>query len=234
MFKKIRELNLINRIIYLFIFKASFKYKFWYIIWEIVKTFRLLTGKKLRPYFPKYLYWDYIIENEIWKFKIKEKSDMHWIINPYTERELLDYFLKYNDWFFLDIWANIWKYSILIWNKTNMKIFSFEPNTFLVDNYLSYNIKLNWLNKKIDILNVWLWKEKSELKIDLIKIDVEWFEYDIFLWAKDFFSKAKKCTLIIEIIKSSKNKNKTIDLIETFWFKLENKLFWDNYIFSKN
>jgi FkbM family methyltransferase len=255
------------------------KYRFWYIIWEIVKMFRLITGKKLKPYFPKNLYWDYIIENKIWKFLIKEISDMHSIINPYTERELLNYFLFYTDGIFLDIWTNIGKYSIFVWNKTNMKIFSFEPNIYLVNNYLSYNIKLNWLENRVTLLGIWLWNEKSKLVLNvpndsfweaslcpksqinktnnsldvhvdmldsiaiekninpfdvrLIKIDVEWFEYNVFLWAKVFFSKLKKCTLIIEIIEESKNKTATMKLIESFWFELKDKLYWDNYIFLK-
>jgi hypothetical protein len=43
------------------------KYRFWYIIWEIVKMFRLITGKKLKPYFPKNLYWDYIIRGNFYE-----------------------------------------------------------------------------------------------------------------------------------------------------------------------
>ena len=204
---------------------------------------------------------------------------MHSIINPYTERKLLKYFLMYQDGIFLDIWTNIWKYSILIWNKTNMKIFSFEPNTFLVDNYLSYNIKLNWLGNRISLLNIWLWniaseqnlyiqdnsfweaslhwdeeiiewKKKFKVKIErldsiyktnginpsevrLIKIDVEWFEYNVFLWAKEFFSEITECILIVEIIEKTINKNDTIDLIKSLWFILLEKVYGDNYIFYK-
>lgn len=276
---KIKSLDLVWRIIYIFSFNSSIKYKIWYVFWEIVKMIRLITGKKLKPFFPKYLYWDYVIKNEIWKFKIKELSDMHSIINPYTEKQLLKYFLMYQEGIFLDIWTNIWKYSILIWNRTNMKIFSFEPNTFLVNNYLSYNIKLNWLENRISLLNIWLWnieseqnlyvrdnsfweaslgcngetiewKKKFKVKIDkldsiykihcinpnevrLIKIDVEGFEYKVFLWAKEFLSKTTECVLIVEIIEETINKNDTIDLIKSLWFSLLEKMYWDNYIFYK-
>ena len=76
-------------------------------------------------------------------------------------------------------------------------------------------------------------KNINPFDVRLIKIDVEWFEYNVFLWAKVFFSKLKKCTLIIEIIEESKNKTATMKLIESFWFELKDKLYWDNYIFLK-
>ncbi len=64
---KIKSFNFVWRIIYIFSFKSSLKYRFWYIIWEIVKMFRLITGKKLKPYFPKNLYWDYIIRGNFYE-----------------------------------------------------------------------------------------------------------------------------------------------------------------------
>lgn len=240
-----------------------------------MKLLKLLLFKKfVFTNFP--LKWDYIIENSIWKFKIYEPSDMHSILNTNSEKDLLKYF-QLNWWIFLDIWTNVWKYSVYV-SKLSEKniVYWFEPNTYLFENYLSKNIELNNLsnitlinsglsNEKWEFIltvpdnNFWSgsiqnkvewWKEyKVELiKLDnfifdnsieignirLIKIDVEWHEYKTLLWSKETFSKIHNCRLIIELFEKSEYFNETLDLIKSFWFKLEDKLYWDNYIFLKD
>lgn len=200
---------------------------------------------------------------------------MHSILNPNSEKELLKYF-KLNWGIFLDIWTNVWKYSIYVWkqNKNNL-VYSFEPNTYLYKNYLIENIKLNkLLNVKLN--NIWLsdeewnfiltvpennfwswsidnnyisWKKyniklltlnnfisDNSVNIDnirLIKIDVEWYEYNVLLVSKIILKNLKNCRLIIELFEESINFQNTINLIKSFWFEQENKLYWDNYIFYK-
>jgi len=266
---------MLDQIKYLFQFKSSFIYKMWYIYSSLLKLYRLkLLWKFNFTNFP--FRWDFIIENLLWKFKIYEPSDMHSVLNPNSEKELYRYF-KLDWWIFLDIWTNVWKYSVYVWRQNkNNKVYSFEPNTFLFNNYLLENIKLNSLNN-INLNNIWLsnqewefdlfvpennfwswsienhydnWKkytiklEKlddylSKNKIDiknikLIKIDVEWHEYKLLKWACNTLKNVGKCRLIIEIFSNNQDYQETINFIISLWFKLIDKLYWDNYIFYKN
>ena len=270
-----KTINLIiDELLNLIKLKSSFKYKLFYILDRLINFIPFLLWKNLKSSY--FLKWNFIIKNSLGTFKILEPSDMHFILKPHYEKDLLKYF-QLNWWIFLDIWTNVWKYSVHVWkqNKNNL-VYSFEPNTYLYENYLSENIKLNKL-KNVKLNNIWLsnkewsftltvpesnfwswsidnkysyWKKyKINLltlnnfilnnsininNIRLIKIDVEWHEYNVLLWAKEIFIKLNKCRLIIELFEKSENFENTINLIKSFWFKQEDKLYWDNYIFYKN
>lgn len=272
-------MDLLNRYKYIFMFQSSLRYRIGYIVWEFTKFVWLILWKKLKPSFPSLLKWDYLISNSIGKFQISEPSDMHSIVNPYTEKELFKYFIENNEWIFLDIWANIWKYTVMVWNKTNMKIFAFEPNPIIIQKYLRPNIKLNLLQNRVELIEYWLWNSSNEFelnipnnsfwqasligtnldinnltktkikvkkldelvhefkietnKISLIKIDVEWYEYEVVLGSQNTLSCLSDCTLIIEIFQDSPSKNDTINLIQSCWFSLIDLLYEDNYIFIK-
>lgn len=266
---------MLEQIKYLFKFKSSLLYKIWYTYSSFIKLLKLFLFKKFDfTNFP--FKWDFVIENSIWKFKIYEPSDMHSVLNPNSEKDLLKYF-QMNWWIFLDIWTNVWKYSIIVWKQSKENIiYWFEPNIYLFNNYLVKNIELNSLTN-INLVNKWLsnekwefvlivpennfwswsienkfkwWKEykieliklddfifENNIKINdikLIKIDVEWHEHKTLLWAKEVLSKLQNCRLIIEIFEKSEHFKETIELIKSFWFELEDKLYWDNYIFYKN
>ncbi len=98
---------------------------------------------------------------------------MHSVLNPNSEYELYKYF-QLDKWIFLDVWANVWKYSVYLWKQSSeIIIHSFEPNTHLFKNYLSENIKLNSLNNVI-LNNYWL-------------SDVKW-TFDLYVPENNFWS----------------------------------------------
>jgi FkbM family methyltransferase len=140
-----------------FWYSSSFKYKMWYIITSILKPYTLFKYWSIKNNFP--FPWKYIINNFYWKFEILEPSDMHWILSPYSEKELTEHFISCKEWIFLDIWTNIWKYSIKM-AKNWMQVYSFEPNP-IVFNYLINNIKLNNLEEMITPINFWIWEQWS-------------------------------------------------------------------------
>ena len=133
-----------KQIAYIFQFKSSILYKIGYIYSSISKLIRLVIFKKFSfSDFP--FSGDFIIENSIGTFKIHEPSDMHSILNPNSEPDLLPFF-QLNKGVFLDIGTNVGKYSIMIAKQNaDNQVFSFEPNTIVFDNYLTKNIELNQL-----------------------------------------------------------------------------------------
>jgi len=139
---------------------------------------------------------------------------------------------------FLDIWANIWYFSLLwskiVWQK--WKVLSFEPSSINF-NILDKNIKLN-NSINIDYFKLWVWNNEQEFeiffnndnpwatsivktkennnfqkeiikvikidnfitnkKVDFIKMDIEWFEYDAFLWMKEILKINDNIKIIFE------------------------------------
>ncbi len=89
------------------------------------------------------------IKNEDGLFYLPKKFKSVWVVSSYGEEELRDYF-NIKKGIFIDVGANVGKYSIMVGNrlKNNGKVISIEPeiNNFLT---LKENIKLNKLNNVI-------------------------------------------------------------------------------------
>ncbi len=259
-------------LIYVFKFKSNFTYKVLY-IYSLVRKIcsKLLFNSHKSSYITTNH--DYIIENEHWTYKVFEPSDMHAILKPHNEEEILKFF-ELNDWIFLDIWWNVWKYSIYVarQSKSN-KVFTFEPNPFLYNNYLKQNIQLNNLSN-INTFNQWLsemkWKlnlhipiwnnfgsasllsdKESNTKeveveintlddfiqgnsidisqINLIKIDVEWFELNVLKWSINTLKNLNWVKIIIEI---SEDYEEICEIFSKNWFKVLFK-HWINFVYEK-
>lgn len=69
--------------------------------------------------------------------------------------------------------------------------------------------------------------------IRLVKVDVEGHELSVLNWGKNFFKNLKNTRMIIEILNDSVVKKSTIEMIESFWFELEQELKGGNFIFYK-
>lgn len=100
---------------------------------------------------------------------------------------------------FIDIGANIWYYSLLVWvqNKT-WTIYAFEPLS-ITFNLLKENIKLNKEIKNIELYNKWIWITNQN-------IDIFYDEKDLLLTSTDtnnFYKHKNKES--IEIIKLDSN-----------------------------
>lgn len=261
----------------IFDLKNSILFKIVYIIEKFIKIPFLILNQKFKFNFkiPYLFKKDFIIENSDWKFLIKAYSWNDYIISSYNEFELRDYFLWFNDWIFLDIWAHIWKRPISICNK-NKKIFvySFEPNPDSFE-YLNKNIKLNNLQDNIKSYNFWIWNKNWELyfkkyeesayshfvyisessilqniikvevckiddfieknhinikKINLIKIDTEWFELNVIEWMDNLLKNSNKNMKIICEI--TKNKDLVFNKFKIYWFNCSIQI-KDDYIFDK-
>lgn len=173
-------------------FKASFLYRIGFIYSTIQKPFFLLLKGAIKNAFP--FKWEFQIENFFWKFLILEPSDMHWILSPYSETYLTDEFLEVKNGVFLDIWANIWKYSILMWNRW-LDVVSIEPNP-LVCKYLLDNIHLNSLESKIRVFPKWIGKA-GKFQLSIPKWNNFWC-WTLFSesYPKDFIENTIDCEIV--------------------------------------
>ena len=184
-----------------------------------------------------------------------------WEWEPWITKVVLD---NLNTWdVFLDIWANIWYYSLLVSDKVwpQGKIIAFEPNTVNYEKFLE-NIRINNF-KNIDIQKKWAWNsniklelfydEKNpwatslvqgnnhskngvelieivrlddilwEMKVDLIKLDIEWFEYEAIKWMMNVLSNNQGIKMIFEFspyIYKKKEENYiqySIEILEYLW-----------------
>jgi FkbM family methyltransferase len=196
-----------------------------------------------------------------------------WIREPGISKVIADNLKKWD--IFLDIWANIWYYSLLASRIVGWegKVIAFEPNTINYNKFLE-NIKINKY-KNIDVKKMWVWnintklelfydeknpgatslvkgKNHSEknkeiieivkldklfwnIKIDVIKMDIEWFEYEAILWMINILKNNKKIKMIFELspyIYKRKEKDYigySIDILNTLsklWFEMWN--IWSN------
>lgn len=151
-------------ILYFFRFHASIEYKTRYFFTQIVKLFFFLTGKWIQSdYFLGT--GKFVITNKFWTFEIEEPSDMHAILGECFEKDLTPYF-SISSWnIFLDIGANIGKYSMYLANQW-YTVYAFEPNK-VTYNYLQHNAILNrkkW-GDNIHLHNIWLSDTASQLTL---------------------------------------------------------------------
>lgn len=108
---------------------------------------------------------DYIIEDTIWKYYIKPRSDYDYPIQPYVEDRHEKYW-NLKDWsVFLDIWWHVWTYCIKILHHNkwkNIKCYCFEPHpeTF---KYLQKNIELNSIATKVTPINKWVYSKSWKI-----------------------------------------------------------------------
>lgn len=120
--------------------------------------------------------WKKIYKINIWDLKLKFKSDlsnsymtkiiyMRWYYEKKTSKYIINNLKKWD--IFLDVWANLWYYSLLASKKNwdTWKVFSFEPVKSNYENLIE-NIKINNL-KNIEYLNIWLWNENKEFDINI-------------------------------------------------------------------
>lgn len=149
---------------YLIDLKASLRFKICFIINTLINILfcRILKIKKNLGNFV--FKWDELIENKKWKFKIIPRSDMYSILRPHYEQELYPYFLI-EDWIFIDIGANVGKYTIYLGTKSpQVNIYSIEPNAQTYK-YLLENVLLNNNNNNTHTFNVWFWEKKEQKDI---------------------------------------------------------------------
>lgn len=122
----------------------------------------MVTGKLHSSFFIKP--GTYIITNKFWTFSVDEPSDMHAILNHCFESSIHKYFvLSPTKKIFLDIWANIGKYSIWMWLQW-YQVFSFEPNHTTLS-YLEQNIRINNLEKSVTVLPYWLSVKQQTIQL---------------------------------------------------------------------
>lgn len=122
-------------------------------------------------------------------------------------------------------------YNIWIWNK----------NSFL--NFLSLWNE-TWKSKftengniKIEIITIDDFIKENNIdidKIDLIKIDTEWFEFNVIKWMKDFLLKTKNVKIICEILENQEDKKEIFDFLEEYGFSYKKLPTPADYLFYKN
>lgn len=241
---------------------------YWSWIWNYPPFYQI------NNFYKKLSKWKKIIYNTNYWFKMfldwSKFIDKEIILKGYWEKNISDLILSnLKKWdFFLDIWANIWYFSLLsskiVWK--NWKVISFEPSSL---NYssLEKNIKLNNFNNII-VHKLWVWNNENEFeiyynnenpwatsliknnensdfdketikiiklddflkekKINFIKMDIEWFEYEAILWMKNIL-KSNNIRMIFEFspwIYKNKEKNyvnysiNILTELNNLWFNL--------------
>jgi len=152
--------------------QTEMKYKIWFFISILRKIIIILFWKAnyCYSYFP--FKWDYIIKNNYGKFLINEPWDMSPIISTYFEEDLVSEFINTDKWIFLDIWSNIWKYSVILW-KEWFKCYSIEPNPNL-HKFILKNIELNSIQKEVNLIPFWIDFKEDSLKLKIPGWDNYW------------------------------------------------------------
>lgn len=134
--------SILFQIRYIFSFKSTFFYKVWYAYSLFFKFIRQVFAGEY--HFSKFPFpWEFLIENDMGKFYISEPSDMHSILNPNFENDIYPFFTEImGKWIFLDIGANVGKFSVMVGKNTELTPFAFEPNP-KVRRFLQMNLLLN-------------------------------------------------------------------------------------------
>lgn len=175
------------------------------------------------------IYWfDLIIDTR----KIKTWLDTI-VLWWYYERLESDIIKKISEWkkdfTFIDIWANIWYYSILVaTHMTSWKVFSYEPLNMTYE-LLKQNIKLNNQTNIVKTIKKWIWNVNS-------KIDIYFNEEDLLLTStnnNNFYKHKNKETIEIVKLDSQIDIFNNIDLIkiDIEWEEL-NAFKWMTNIFK--
>lgn len=151
---------------------------YWSKIWlNKIKIFRNAYQKTISFFWR--ISWKKIVDTIYW-FKIKiiksgtfleKELEDKW----YWEKWTSELFLKeINDWdIFIDVWANIGYYSLLIAKKKNwVKIVSIEPTKKIFD-ILVENININYFNN-ITSINIWVGAKKESVIISYNPTNPGW------------------------------------------------------------
>jgi len=106
------------------------------------------------------------LKNEDGEFFIRPNSADLWMLSPLGETEIRDYF-KLKEGIFLDVGANVGKYSVIIGNQLgkNGKVFAFEPEPSNLKAFKK-NLKLNKLIN-VSIIPLACSDKKGRLKLYL-------------------------------------------------------------------
>lgn len=129
------------------------KIKIYSYVWLFFPFMKKKISKKLSNSNIKPL----IIQNPVGKFYVEPHNDTVWKSSQYFEYYLQHYLdTSSNKKLFIDIWANIWFYSLLAlrhkWFEKAL-VFEANPTTYKV---LKKNIELNELTGRARCFNVWL------------------------------------------------------------------------------
>ncbi len=232
--------------------------------------------------FKKTQRWDKICKINIWWIKwifktniSKSSLSKDILIAWYYEKNISEYVIKnLKSWdIFLDVWANLWYYSIIsskkIWES--WRVYAYEPVKENIK-YLKENIRINNISNvflfehglwnKNEEINIYInpennWNdsivlEKSDgiqekisikrfddiqnnietWKIRFIKIDVEWYEFEVMKWMKKTLEENEWIEIILEFSPDFyKNFSEVyvqefIDFLDINWYK--------SYIFNNN
>ena len=134
-----------------------------YIGFYPINSIYFLMFKKIIIH-PKFLFNNFKIKNSDGLFICRDNVDLD-IVSETFEQDIRKYFKEFEKGIFVDVGANIGKYTIMISNQINNngKIISIEPHP---DNFkiLKKNINLNKC-KNVIPLNFACWNKKGTLKL---------------------------------------------------------------------
>ncbi len=145
-----------------------------WLLWRLSKKCKEIYIWKSGNFWHRYIYntsfWNYICRNFHDACMLTEDYELS------IQNEIKNIAKSKKDWdIFINIWANIWRWSIALTKQYWYKTIAFEPapETFKA---LQFNSLLSNTNEQINICNFWLWNEKWYLN----------FEYNI---ARNWWSK---------------------------------------------
>jgi len=130
-------------------------------------------------------------------------------------------------------------------NNLNNKILSLNNGIWNKKSELSFLIDENETSKskftkdwwiKIEVLSIDDFIKEQNIninEIDLIKIDTEWFEFNVFKWMSNFLKKTNNVNIICEILDNQIDKNEIFNFLESFWFKYKKLETPADYLFYK-
>lgn len=115
-----------------------------------------------KPYIFYTPFWNYLATTFFHYFCIQDKYE------PEIWNKIDEIFRKNkkNNKYLINIWANIWRWSIWLAKKYWFKVIAFEPWPSTFKN-LKINTLLSDLEDDIELFNVWLWNSNDSMKFSM-------------------------------------------------------------------
>lgn len=118
-----------------------------------------------------------------------------------------------------------------LWSKKSSTILFYPGNNYGIARNVPEKTRLNPNNIKVNIQSFDYFIDKNSLDVSmvwLIKIDVEWAEYDVLLWLEKYLQNMS-CVIIIEIFVDYK---KIFSILNKYWYRKIYNDWLNNYVFT--
>lgn len=239
------KISFINKVLFLFnkysinIIKIILNKKKFILFWKSFYVYNNLGILNYQIMFKDfYDFYDLKLWNNLVIFDVWANiGDFALVSNNYYKNSNIFCFepIKYTFWLLeknCNPYNNIKTYKLWLGDKKEKLKFFFteeesDRGSFSKDNFNSWNIKEEDVN--ISTLDSFCEQEKI-IHIDILKIDVEWFEYNVLMWWKEMLKNTKNIIIECHLNKNEDGFFKIYNFLKDYGFKFKRlwKIWYDN------